>query len=304
MKVLITGATGLIGKEIVRQCLEREISVHYLTTRKEKLEDGPDLKGFYWNPAAGEIELQAFSGVGTIINLAGASVSKRWTKQYKQVILKSRIDAIALVYKSLTEIDHQVTQFISASGVGVYPNSVKVEYDEMSTETEDTFLAEVVRVWEEAAEDFQALGMRVATIRTGVVLSAEGGAFMKLMKPIKMGFGAVIGNGKQWQSWIHIKDIAKMYLHIAKNDLQGIYNGVAPHPVTNKKLTKQVASFLKKPLWLPKVPDFVLRIILGEMAILALDGQYVSSKKIEATGFYFQFETLEEALSDLINKKG
>src|SRR5690606_1016676 len=272
-KVLITGATGLIGSELVRQCHEDGISVNYLTTRKEKIENRENYTGFYWNHKNGIIDINAFTGATAIINLAGASVSERWTASYKRTIIKSRMEPIGLLHKTLQKINHTIEHFISASGISIYPNSKTKLYTEENEEIDDSFLAKVVATWETEARKFKMLGMEVSKVRTGVVLAHDGGAFPKLVKPIKFGIGAPLGSGEQWQSWIHIKDIAGIYLFLLNNRLEGIYNAVAPNPVQNKRMTKMIALQLESPLWLPNIPAISLKILLGEMSILALKGQ-------------------------------
>lgn len=299
-KILITGATGLIGTELVRQCQRDGISVNYLTTSKEKIENSENYNGFYWNPMKGEIDTNAFQGVSAIINLVGASISKRWTKKYKKVIIESRVKSMELLYKNLQEIDHNIEHFISASGISIYPNSKTKLYTEEDLEIDNTFLAEVVVAWEAAAVKFKDLGMEVSKVRTGIVLAKEEGALPQLVKPIKLGVGAPLGSGEQWQSWIHIKDIAGIYLFILKNQLEGKFNAVAPNPVQNKKMTKLIASQLESPLWLPNIPAFALKLLLGEMSVLVLEGQLVSSHKIEQLGYQFKFYNLENALQDLL----
>lgn len=300
MKILITGATGLIGRELVSQCLDDGISVHYLTTSKKKLEDRPHYKGFYWDPKHDEIDVSAFEGVTAIIHLAGATVAKRWTRTYKEEIMESRTIPAQRLFNSLKNIDHSITQFISASGISIYPNSELKLYDEENTEVDDTFLAGVVVAWEAAAEQFKELGMEVSLIRTGMVLSTEGGVLPKLIGSIKLGFGAALGSGDQWQSWIHIEDVAAIYMYVLKNELEGVYNAVAPNPVTNKKLTTRIAKHLQAPLWLPNIPGFVLKLMLGEMSVLALKGQLVSAGKLEENGFIFKYSNLDSACSNLL----
>jgi hypothetical protein len=301
MKILLTGATGLIGSELLKQCKEAGISVHYFTTRKAMIQECSNCKGFYWNPSARQIDVGAFSGVSVIINLAGANIGKRWTHSYKSEILESRTEPADLIYKTLTGIDHSVTRFISASGVSVYPRSETTEYTEDSSAVDDTFLAEVVKAWEAGANQFKSLGMEVSIVRSGMVLSKDGGVFEKLVQPVKFWLGAALGTGNQWQSWVHLEDAASIYLYILTHRLDGVYNAVAPNPVTNKQLNKQIAKQLKAPLWLPKVPAFFLKLVLGDMAILALEGQFVSSRKLELTGYVFKYPTIELACADLLS---
>lgn len=300
MIILITGATGLIGSSLVAACLENGHIVHYLTTSRNKIETKENYKGFYWNPSKGDIDTLAFEGVSCIVHLAGASISRRWTKKNKKLILHSRITSANLLYTSLQKQEHNVMHFISASGIGIYPHSLTKLYSEEDMEVDDTFLGQVVVAWEEAADRFLKLGIDVAKVRTGLVLSAEGGALPAIMKPVKLGLGAPLGSGKQWQSWIHIDDLSSIYLSIIENEWEGIYNAVAPNPVTNKKLTQLIALYLQVPLWLPNVPGIFLKLILGEMAVLVLKGQLVTSKKIEALGFNFKYFNLESALDDLL----
>ena len=299
-KVLITGATGLIGSELVKQCRLDGIAVNYLTTSKDKIENTENYKGFYWNPKKGEIDTKAFEGVNVIINLAGASISKRWTEKYKKVILESRLEAIDLLYNTLLKIEHNVVHFISASGVSIYPNSKTKLYTEEDKDVDNTFLAEVVVAWEAAASKFKNLGMEVSKVRTGIVLAKDAGALPEMVKPIKLGVGAPIASGEQWQSWIHIEDIAGIYLFLLKSQLEGKYNAVAPNPVQNQKMTKMIATKLESPLWLPNIPDFAMKLLLGNMAVLVIEGQLVSSQKLEKLGYNFKYYNLETALQDLL----
>lgn len=300
MKVLITGATGLIGSEIVDQCLEKGWEVNYLTRSPDKIEDKNNYKGFHWDIEKGEIEVECFKGVGCIINLAGASIAKRWTKSYKETIINSRLDSLNLLKKSLQKSNFSVPHIISASAIGVYPNSKTKYFDESTTEISDSFLGEVVKKWEAAVDGFTELGTRTSKVRIGLVLSTEGGALPKMVKPIEMFAGAPFGDGKQWQSWIHIEDLAGIFLFLAKEELIGVYNGVAPNPVTNEELIKEVANVLDKPLFLPNIPEFAMKITLGEMHVLLFESQRVSSEKIESEGYTFKYPNLMPALKDLL----
>jgi len=286
MKVLITGATGLIGEAIVKQCHKKDIAVNYLTTSKSKLSTDVNYKGFYWNPAKGEIDTSCFEGVEAIINLAGATIAKRWTQSRKKLILDSRVEALTLLKTSLAKQNHTVKQLISASGIGAYPDSLTNYYEETYPATSETFLGKVVREWEETVNSFHELGITTAKIRIGLVLAKDGGALPEMVKPISF--------------WIHITDLAKLFVFVLKHQLEGIYNAVAPNPVTNTELTKAIAKTLNKPLWLPNIPKFVMQLALGEMHILLFESQRVSCKKIENKGFDFTFYHVESALVHLL----
>lgn len=301
-KVLITGATGLIGKALVAQCREAGMSVHYFTTRKEKIVDEINYRGFYWNPSKALIDEAAFEGVDSIVHLAGAPISQRWTSQAKKEILDSRIQPMQLMYDVLKEKDHNIGYFVSASGINVYPSSETKLYTEEDEVTPNTFLSEVVSQWEEQAKRFKDIGMDVAKVRTGMVLAKDGGALPQFAQPIRLGFGAPLGKGSQWVSWIHIKDIVGVYYFLLQNKFDGVYNAVATNPVQNKRLTEVVAHRLKKPLWMPNVPEFALKALLGEMSDLVLESQLVSSNKIKKLGYPFYYYNVEAALEDLLEK--
>ncbi|MFH4967576.1 TIGR01777 family oxidoreductase [Gaetbulibacter sp. M240] len=301
MRVLITGATGLIGSHVVARCKENNIQVHYLTTSKAKIKNSNDYKGFYWNTDTAAIDKACFEGVDAIIHLAGASVSKRWTSAYKKEILDSRIKSTHLLIQSLIGEEHTIKQIVSASAIGIYPDSLVHYYDENFTDfNADSFLPLVVNKWEAAVDDFKELGISVSKIRIGLVLAEDGGALPTLVKPIKYGIGAAFGSGKQWQSWIHIHDLSKMFLTVLEDELTGVFNGVAPNPVTNNDLVTMAAKVLNKPLVLPNIPKFVMHVLLGEMHTILFESQRVSSKKIQEEGFQFKYHRLKPALENLL----
>ena len=300
MRILITGATGLIGSELVLLLLQNGISVHYLTTSKRKIENQPNYKGFFWNPKLGIIDENCLMGVDAIIHLAGASISKRWTKSYKQEIIESRIFSSNLLFKIVKENPNQVKQIISASGTAIYPNSSSTVYTEDSKTIVDNFLSNVVLKWEESVDKFQSLNIKVCKLRTGVVFSDKGGALLEIVKPIKLGLGSPFGDGKQVQSWIHLHDLVAMYLFAVENSLEGVYNAVAPHPITNSELTKNIAAILEKPLFMPNIPKFVMKLILGEMHELLFEDKRISAQKVINSGFVFQYLTSEKALKDIL----
>jgi uncharacterized protein (TIGR01777 family) len=224
MNILITGATGLIGNELVKLLLSQKHSVNYLTTSKSKIINKPNHRGFYWNPEQGKIDENCLFNVDVIVHLAGANIAKRWTNDYKQEIIESRTLSSELLYNLIRKTPNKIKHFVSASGTAIYPESDSEVYDETTSETEDSFLSNVVKKWEESADRFQVLGIKVCKIRTGIVLSNLGGALPEMVKPIKMGFGAAMGSGKQIQSWIHLEDLVRMYSFAIENNLDGIYN--------------------------------------------------------------------------------
>ena len=305
MKVLITGATGLVGQAIVKVLHSQGISINYLTTSESKIKSSDNYQGFYWNPSNDEIDMACFQGVDAIINLAGASIAHRWTKEYMRRILESRTQSLNTLYKGLNKLNSiNIKSFVTASAIGIYPDSLTHFYDEKEKSIDSSFVGEVVKEWEAGADEFRSFGFKVAKIRIGIVLSTEGGALPKMAAPIKNYVGAPVGNGEQWQSWIHIQDLAEMFLFVLRNGLGGVYNGVSPNPVTNSKLTKELAHVLDRPLWLPNVPKFVLKTIFGKMSYLLFASQRVSSKKIEKHGFSFHYPNLGLALKDLYVKNG
>ncbi|WP_313789799.1 TIGR01777 family oxidoreductase [Flagellimonas aquimarina] len=300
MKVLITGATGLVGKAIVKVLHDKGMSVNYLTTRREKMISSPNLNGFYWNPAKSEIDMACLDGVSAIINLAGASVAKRWSPTYKKKILSSRVDSIRTLHKALNKIDvTQIKSFVSASAIGTYPDSLINFYDENETDVDDSFLGEVVEKWEQEVERFNSFGFNISKVRIGIVLSTLGGVLPKMTRPIQNFMGAAFGTGNQWQSWIHIEDLAQIFAFVIENNLKGTFNAVAPNPVTNAKMTKELARILDKPLILPNIPRFAMKMILGEMSYILFASQRVSCKRIEEKGFVFQHPNIGAALENL-----
>ncbi|MBW2962574.1 TIGR01777 family oxidoreductase [Mesonia aestuariivivens] len=301
MKVLITGATGLVGSEIVKLCHKEKIAVNYLTTSKDKIENQSNYQGFYWNPNKGEIDESCLEGVTKIINLVGASVSKPWTSSHKKAIIESRVNSANLLLKTLKENENQITQIVSASAIGVYPDSLTNLYHEDYTgKAADNFLGEVVNLWETAVDQFEQEGLEVCKVRIGLVLSDKGGALEPLQKVINNYIGSPLGSGKQWQSWIHIEDLARIFIFAIQKNIDGIINGVAPNPVTNKRLTYIIAKKLHKPIIMPKVPKLVLNTVLGERSALVLSSQLVSNSKLDALGFIYYYSYVGPALEDLL----
>lgn len=300
MTILITGATGLIGKKMVSLFKKDNHIIHYLTTSKSKIQSTTNQKGFYWNPTTGEIDLAAFKDVSVVIHLAGASVSKKWTSSYKKEIMQSRIQSTNLLFKTLQSHPNKVKQIVSASAIGIYPDDLTAIYHEDDSKIDDSFLGEVTQLWEESTNLFKSLPLFVTTIRIGVVLAKESGALVEMTKPIKYGLGAVLASGKQYVSWIHIDDLVAIFKYVIDHNLEGVYNAVSPYPTTNEELTKAIAKTLNKPLFLPKVPKFILSLLLGEMHEIVTSSQHVSSRKILDAGFQFQNASLVKSLQNLL----
>lgn len=302
MRTLITGATGLVGSELTDLLLENGVSVHYLTlsaTEKQQ-HDKPNCTGFHWNPEQGKIDENCLLGVDAIIHLAGATIAKRWTNKQKQAIIESRILSSNVLFKAVKDHPNQVRQIVSASAIGIYPDSHSVVYHEDNMAVDPGFLAHVVIKWEESVDKFKLLGIKVCKLRTATVFAKQGGALPVMAKPIKMGFGAAFGSGKQIQSWIHIRDLARMYFFAVQNNWEGVYNAASPVPISNEVQTKMIAKILGKPLWLPNIPKFVMKLLLGEMHELLFNDKNVSSHKAVAAGFIFEFPEPELALRDTL----
>lgn len=300
MKILITGATGLIGTELVALLLQNGIAVHYLTTSKSKIKNNLNYHGFFWNPAQGMIDENVLMGVDAVIHLAGASIAKRWTDSYKTEILESRILATNTLFKAIKENPNQIKQIVSASGTAIYPDSFTTVYSENSTKFDDNFLSNVVVKWEESVDKFQLLNIKVCKLRTGVVFAKNGGALQEMIKPFRFGLGSNFGDGSQISSWIHVQDLAAMYLFAVKNSWECTYNAVAPFPVSNSELTRSLAQQLLRPIWLPAIPKLVMKFILGDMHELLFSNKKISAQKAIDAGFRFQFPRVEEALQEIL----
>jgi len=300
MKILITGATGLIGKELTNLLLKENHSIHYLTTSKLKIQNRDNYFGFYWNPKEGKIDENCLDGVDAIIHLAGASISNRWTDSYKQELIESRLLSTNLLYHLVKKNPNQVKHFISASGTAIYPDSDSAVYDENSTEIDPSFLGNLVVKWEESADQFKLLNIKVTKMRTGIVFSEKGGALPEMIKPIKMFVGSGFGTGKQMQTWIHINDVVRLYFFTLQNKIEGVINAVAPNPISNQELTRCIAKQLHRPLFLPNVPLIVMKLILGEMHILLFNNKNIIPRRALELAFQYEYPKADLALTNLI----
>ncbi len=298
MKVLISGGSGLVGREISRILIDKGHQVGWLS--RNPAGSPKDIQGFYWDPDKMEIDLEALNFADAIIHLAGANIAKRWTPHYKDLILRSRVDGTHLLFEKIRQHSIKIDSFISASAVGYYPNSFDALYTEESAPGDD-YLSLICQKWEAEVEKFEALGIRSIRMRIGIVLDSNEGALAQMAAPLKWGFGAPLGTGNQWMPWIHRFDLASMFVHALENTeiSSGVYNAVGPENLRNKDLTKTLAKVLNRPLFLPPVPEFVLKLYLGEMSAIALASTKCSNAKIVATGFEYRFSNLEAALKDL-----
>lgn len=302
MKLLITGATGLIGKKITENLLETGFQIHYLTTGKSKTNILQGATGFYWNPEQNQIDLKCFYGVDTIIHLAGSTVSKRWTKSYKEKIYSSRINSSKLLLKGIEDLngEHQIKHLVSASAIGVYPSDFNDYFDEEAEVSRTTFMERVVIDWEKETDSFSSEGISIAKLRIGLVLSESGGVLGTLKLPTYFGLGAAFGSGKQGQSWIHMNDLVGIFLKAVEDQWEGVFNAVAPNPVTQSEFIASLSRALKRPYFLPPIPAFLIRIGAGEMSDLVLDSHWISSQKVIDKGYSFQYTDIQKALDDLI----
>ena len=300
-KILITGGSGMIGQHLIPKLLSKGYEINVLSRSKKDL-DGCEV--FVWDVDKGYVEDGALEGVDHIVHLAGYNVSEgRWTQKRRNLIYNSRIKSLRLLIDLIE--GRSIKSVISASGSSIYgtitSDKIFQEEDALS-EAKDDFLADVSIHWENTANLAKSVAERVVILRTPVVLGHEG-ALPKLSKPIKMGIGSALGNGKQWVPWVHLDDIANAYLFaIEKESMKGPYNVAANDHVTNLDLTKKVAEVLDKKLWAPKVPAFLLKLLFGKMANIILKGSRLDNSKIQQTGFEFRFQHIEPALKHLLNK--
>lgn len=304
--VLLTGGTGLIGTRLTELLQQQGYAVGLLVreaTPKDRIP--PGVSTYAWDVRRGQIDDRALSAADHLIHLAGAGIAdERWTDERKREILESRTRSAALLAEGLRRTGHRPHSFVSSSAIGYYGADTGPEYmSEQYTPGLD-FMAEVCVAWEEAADEVAALGVRTVKLRTGIVLSEKGGALAKLAAPIRYGVGAPLGSGKQFQSWIHLDDVCRMYIAAMENEgWNGSYNAVAPNPVTNEELTRTVAAVLRRPLWLPNVPEWALKTWFGDMAVVVTGGSYVLNQRIRLeTDFQYRFPELRSALEDLLKK--
>lgn len=305
--VIITGGTGLVGKALTKHLVEKGFSVIIFTRKLPSINNSnPAISYALWNVKEKKIDVAAIQKADYIIQLAGAGVvDKKWTDVYKKEILNSRTESSALLTATLQNNNNKVKTIVSASAIGWYgADDVHADKQTSFVETDKPapgFLGNTCKLWEESIEPAAQLGKRLVKLRTGIVLSNDGGALAEFKKPIQFGVAGILGSGKQIVSWVHIDDLCRMYIAALQNEqLNGSYNAVAPAPVSNKILTLELAKLMKGKFFIPlHVPGFVLKIMLGERSIEVLKSTRVSCEKIKKTGFTFLYPSIEAALQQL-----
>ncbi|MEN9610311.1 MAG: hypothetical protein RLZZ628_1125 [Bacteroidota bacterium] len=302
--ILIAGGTGLIGQRLSEILKQMGYNVLHLS---RKANWNASFPAYFWNPSRGEIDETAIAKADYIIQLAGAGVADgRWTNARKQLIIDSRVQSNELIANTLRRYPNKVKAYIAASAIGFYGNRVAEELLDEDVNAGTGFLTESTVAWEKAIESvtqkYQNKQIRGVTIRVGIVLSAKGGALPKMMLPFWVRMGNWFGDGQQMMSWIHIDDICQMFVKAVQDaKMSGIYNGVAPAPVSNKVFIQTIGEVKGGWHFYLPVPAFLLRLGLGEMADVVLNGNNVASQKIENQGFKFQYRTIERALSHLLH---
>lgn len=308
--VLISGGTGLIGANLTRHLTQRGYDVIILSRDKKKKSDDEKVTYTYWNVEEQIIDAAAVKKCDHIIHLAGAGVmDKKWTAEYKKAILDSRTKSAALLIKTVKENGQQLKTFVSASAIGWYgedatPLIRKEGFVESDLPSKD-FLGETCVLWEASVAPVTALGARLVILRTGIVLSNDGAAFAEYKKPLHFGVAAILGNGKQIVSWIHIDDLCRMYCDAIEDDyLNGSYNATAPNPVSQKTLTLTLANKMRNKFYTSiHIPTAFLKLGFGKRSIEILKSATVCDKKIKTAGFTFLYPTIEAAIDELNSHK-
>jgi uncharacterized protein len=304
--VIITGGTGLIGRTLTKILLDKGYKVIILTRDPAGKTHGEKISYAAWDIRKKEIDTDAVKKADHIIHLAGAGVvDKKWTEAYKKEIRESRIESSRLIIEALKNTPNSVRTVISASAIGWYgPDHEPVKPFTETDPATDDFLGQTCKLWEESIEPVTSLGIRSVKFRIGILLSNDGGALAEFKKPLHFGIAAILGNGKQVISWIHINDLCRMFIHALENEnLHGTYNAVAQQPVSNKTLILTLAKKMRGKFFVPvHVPSFVLKIMLGKRSIEVLKSATVSCNKIMDTGFVLHFNKIGDAMKDLIKK--
>lgn len=299
MKILLTGANGFIGSRLIKSLLQKGYKdIRVLTRNKKNIKLPVEI--FEWNPEQLQIEQGALKNIEVIIHLAGESISEsRWTKEKKQKLINSRVNGTKLLLKEINKLEWKPKKFISSSAIGFYGNRGDELLNENSKQGKG-FLSELCHLWEKLSLNHQIKEMNSCVVRSGIVLESHGGALAKMLPLFTFGLGGPLGNGKQFMSWIHLDDLVNIFIHLLESkSSQGIYNGTSPNPVSNKDFSKTLGKVLKCPSIFP-APAFAIKVILGEMSQIVLDGQRVVPERLQKEDFSFMFENLEDCLNQIL----
>ena len=302
--ILIAGGSGLIGSAITELLVKQGFNVVILTRQKDKNKRSQQVQYAEWDPEKNYIEESVFETVDYLVHVAGEGVAdKRWTGKRKRIIIDSRVDTSAFLVECLKKYQNKVRTVVAASAIGWYGPDPEIPnpkpFHESAAPFND-FLGTTCKKWEDALHEFEALNKRLVILRTGIVLSKNGGAYPQFKKCIGPGITAILGSGRQMISWIHIEDLASMYaLAMMNSSLSGVYNAVTPSPVSNEKMIKEIELIKNKNQVKLHVPDFVLKLALGELSIEVLKSCTVSSDKISNAGFQFKFPSIQQAIDYL-----
>lgn len=300
-RVLISGGSGMIGRYLTSLLLERGYSVAHLSRKQDQF---GRVRVYRWDPEKGILDPASIEGTDYIIHLAGANIGeRRWSGKRRKEIVSSRVGSALLLHSKVTESRIPLKAFISASGVGFYGSGTTQGILSETDPPGTGFLASTCREWEAAAELFEKTGIRTVRIRNALVLEKKDSALKRLLGPAKYGFLVMLGSGRQYVPWIHIRDLCEIYIRAVEDpDLSGVFNAAAPEHVSHKDFIELLASTVKKPVFPVSVPSFILKFIMGEMSSVVLEGSRISSEKIRAKGLEFSFRNLSDALNDLLKK--
>jgi len=302
MKITISGASGLIGRRLLKTLSVEGHSLQVLS-RHAGTNMPRDVKVWAWEPSSSLPPDESLRDADAVIHLAGEPVARRWSAEARKRIWDSRVEGTRHLVQALAKLEHGPSVLISSSAVGYYGS----RGDEVLTEESSPgtgFSSELCIAWEREAQAAEALGVRVVRVRTGLVLDGRSGALARMLPPFRLGLGGPLGRGKHWMSWIHVEDLARMMVFALTAPVSGAMNGVAPGPVRNREFTKVLAGVLRRPAFFP-VPPPVLRLAFGGMADVILASQKVAPQVAENAGFEFRFPELQPALADVLkyNKK-
>lgn len=290
--ILLAGGTGLIGSRLAEILHEQGYNVRVFS-RSPKGEGQ-----FAWNPAAASLDDTALQGVDIVVNLAGAGIAdKRWTADRKRELVDSRVQSARTLRDAFIRTGFRPKAYLSASAIGYYGNSGERVMTETDAPVDSNFLVECSQKWEQAADEVAAVGIRTVKFRIGIVLAKEGGALPEIVKPLRFGIGTYFADGQAWWSWVHLDDVCRMFVWAIENQqIEGVFNAVAPNPVRGIELVKATAKAMRQPAVFVPAPAFTLQIALGEMSAVVLNSNHISAEKILRTGFEFRYPELEGAL--------